>query len=635
MPAAHPFIASPPADSLPSCGVRVRGWIVAATAAALGVLGVRAVIHFRTPPLGALEVRPAAMQLSVRVGDHVEFVASAPGAVETVWSLWGRRVGSGPMWSYDPGPEDAGWQQVSVQVRGGRGDRTTRTWDLGVDAVGVPEIASLDPPAGPLTLEPGVRPALHARARVAAARASDRLVFEWSMDDRPILRDEQPAADGTSEVRLPPVETGSHRVRLRVTEDGRTASIADWAIDARPSAASPADAVAEDGASELALATTTPDLMTAAPPMPEPPPTEAVAIPPAPEPPAPAAPPVPEPALPAEAVPPTPEPTPPATRLVRVPEAAQLDATVGVPLVLAVQLDPARKGVSHRWVIDGEPARARGARLTWTPRRAGTHRVAVTAVAGRKALATDDWIVVVRATAPTPAPAPTETVAVAEPAPQRVDVVRVPDAPELEGDIGVDLPLEARVAAPVPHLGFRWAVDGRSVPSAHGARYVYAPGRAGRHRVAVSLEAEGRVVGRAAWIVAVKPVLQPVAIVTPEEAPSAPAALAEADVRQWLVEYARAWSRKDVASLRRMGQVHSPAEADQLDRYFHSIGTLDVDVHVLSLTIDGPHATVEFERVDTVTDPGGRRQELRLPPMRKRIERTPDGLRFADATGAG
>jgi len=39
---------------------------------------------------------------------------------------------------------------------------------------------------------------------------------------------------------------------------------------------------------------------------------------------------------------------------------------------------------------------------------------------------------------------------------------------------------------------------------------------------------------------------------------------------------------------------------------------------------------VEFERVDTMTDPGGRRQELRLPLQHKEIERTPDGLRFVN-----
>jgi len=46
------------------------------------------------------------------------------------------------------------------------------------------------------------------------------------------------------------------------------------------------------------------------------------------------------------------------------------------------------------------------------------------------------------------------------------------------------------------------------------------------------------------------------------------------------------------------------------------------------VTIDGERASVEFERTDTVTDPSGRRQELRLPAIRKEIERTPDGLRF-------
>ena len=108
-----------------------------------------------------------------------------------------------------------------------------------------------------------------------------------------------------------------------------------------------------------------------------------------------------------------------------------------------------------------------------------------------------------------------------------------------------------------------------------------------------------------------------------------------ADLRHWLADYARAWSRKDVAALQRMGQVRGDAEAAQLERYFASIGALDVDVRILSLTVEGEHASVEFERTDTVTDPSGRRQQLRLPPIRKRIERTPDGFRFTPQGGRG
>jgi len=36
-----------------------------------------------------------------------------------------------------------------------------------------------------------------------------------------------------------------------------------------------------------------------------------------------------------------------------------------------------------------------------------------------------------------------------------------------------------------------------------------------------------------------------------------------------------------------------------------------------------------------VIDPSGRRRELRLPPIRKQIERTPEGLRFTGDGGPG
>src|SRR5262249_35810357 len=154
----------------------------------------------------------------------------------------------------------------------------------------------------------------------------------------------------------------------------------------------------------------------------------------------------------------------------------------------------------------------------------------------------------------------------------------------------------------------------------------YRPAEPGRHRIAVIVEAQGRVVGRDAWTVVARAETppSPVEIAPPPRAeperappPAAPAALAEAAVERWRAEYAQAWSRKDVAALRRMGQVQSAAEAERLARYFESIGPLEVTVHVLGLHVDGERAAVEFERVDTVTDPAGRRQQLRLPPMRK------------------
>ena len=111
--------------------------------------------------------------------------------------------------------------------------------------------------------------------------------------------------------------------------------------------------------------------------------------------------------------------------------------------------------------------------------------------------------------------------------------------------------------------------------------------------------------------------------------------LEEAEVRTWLEDYARAWSRKDVVTLQHMGQVRSASEVERLERYFGSIDALDVEVRVLALRVEGEHAVVDLERVDTVTDPTGRRQQLRLPPLHKQIERTPAGLRFVDDGGHG
>src|SRR5262249_31268872 len=147
----------------------------------------------------------------------------------------------------------------------------------------------------------------------------------------------------------------------------------------------------------------------------------------------------------------------------------------------------------------------------------------------------------------------------------------------------------------------------------------------------------GRAIGSDAWVVDIRATEAPVAPpASPPPVAAAPApTLVEADLRQWLAAYPRAGARQDVPALPRMGQGRRGGEAAQLARYFASIGALDVDVRILSLTVEGEHASVEFERTDTVTDPSGRRQQLRLPPIRKRIERTLDGFRFTTQGGRG
>lgn len=207
------------------------------------------------------------------------------------------------------------------------------------------------------------------------------------------------------------------------------------------------------------------------------------------------------------------------------------------------------------------------------------------------------------------------------------------------------------------------------VKEEEGGRFDYLPIEPGRHQVSVSARVGEREVGSGTWLVVARAPVEPrppripepaaapppPAVAPPsaqgppavveasrkgaelDESPaaSAPHQLREEEIRSWLQEYAAAWSRKDVEALRRMGQVRSGGEVERLERYFKSIDDLRVAVRVLTLRVEGERAAVEFERTDTVTDPAGQRRELRLPPIRKQIERTPQGLRFADGAGAG
>src|ERR1043166_6892580 len=68
------------------------------------------------------------------------------------------------------------------------------------------------------------------RSSTSRARGAGR-ACGGLMEARPVRREEHPADAALSELVVPAVEPGSHRLRLRVTEDGRTASLADWALD--------------------------------------------------------------------------------------------------------------------------------------------------------------------------------------------------------------------------------------------------------------------------------------------------------------------------------------------------------------------------------------------------------------------
>lgn len=100
------------------------------------------------------------------------------------------------------------------------------------------------------------------------------------------------------------------------------------------------------------------------------------------------------------------------------------------------------------------------------------------------------------------------------------------------------------------------------------------------------------------------------------------------EVRRLLDRYAAAWRNHDVAELRRIGQVTSEKQAEDMTRYFAKVEDLDVEVTVLDIRTEGDRATVRFTRRDRFRDPSGRMVTQESPPIEKRVVRSADGMRF-------
>jgi len=126
----------------------------------------------------------------------------------------------------------------------------------------------------------------------------------------------------------------------------------------------------------------------------------------------------------------------------------------------------------------------------------------------------------------------------------------------------------------------------------------------------------------------------PVPPTVPAPSPPPPPPSGELDaatVRGFMDRWAAAWTRHDVAELRRLGQVTSEAQAKALSDYFARTPDLEVQVEVVDVEIEGERATVRFRRRDRFRDPTGQLVSQTSPTLEKEIVRGPQGLRLAPA----
>jgi len=652
------------------------------------------------PHFGPLRATPVDRRLSVEVGEAVHFTATVPGAVEFTWSIWGSAVSHLPTWTYVALPEDAGWQQVSLVVRGTTGNTLVRSWDVGV-VPPVPPALDLSPPPGRVVVPAGGRATFRCGARVPAARPSDRVWFEWTVDGRTMSRQEQSAAEAVSDFLLPVFQPGSHRVVVRVNENERSSSLAEWVLESSGSpepAASPApparvvEARREQPAGPAAPVV---EAQPAAPAEPAAPVIEA-------QPPAPAEPAAPvveaQPTAPAEPAAPVIEAQPPAPAEPAAPVIEAQPPAPAEPAAPVIEAQPPAPAERAAPVIEAQPAAPaeRAAPVVEAQPPAPAERAAPV-IEAQPPAPPERPAPVVEVQPTPPATAPAEVVARATPSevpvaptmpiPERRPVpaeaptpitlpraVRLPAPTRVTGAVGERIRFATGIVSSGSDASYDWSVDGRRVQRGPSPSFEYVPETPGSHRVAVALHARGAPLREDSWRVTAReprpvhaeapattrkepppltepprvasvpattlPRVPPPTVPRTEERATPPvevarttrpgASLSEDEVHRWLDEYAHAWSRHDVGTLQRMGQVRSQADAERLLRYFGTVEDLRVDVRVRAVRVEGERAAVEFDRVDTMTDPSGRRQELRLPPQHKEIERTPDGLRFVN-----
>ena len=307
--------------------------LILSAVAALGVAR-----HLRRADLSDLAVTPAMSVVSARVGEAVRFSATTRAQAEVTWSVWSRPVSHERTWSYVPGRADAGWQHVTLAVVGPWGSRVERMWDVGVVGALPPTLVEVLPPAGAVTVAPGERPRFRCGARATAARPGDRLRFDWTLDERPVHREEGPAARAFSELVLPASDPGPHRLAVRVGEGDGVVSLAEWTLDV-------------------------------AAPAPSAPPAVEVGV---------------------------PEPSLPPSTLVLPSGPRRLTGVVGERFAFTARVTSAPPRTRYDWAVDGRRAqRSAAPRFEYEATAAGQHRVSVAVSAGRRSIARDAWLLVV------------------------------------------------------------------------------------------------------------------------------------------------------------------------------------------------------------------------------------------------
>jgi len=164
---------------------------------------------------------PARPKATVRVGEERQFAVAATGPdLRYGWTVDGAPAGTGPAWTYLPGPGDVGRRRVEVAVAA-RDGTERRTWVVRVRAARPPDLVLAEPASPNIDVEPPKAVQLRVRAE---PRPSEHLRTIWQVDG---------SAAGEGETfTLRADRPGTRVVRATVQSDLGTATRLEWRVNA-------------------------------------------------------------------------------------------------------------------------------------------------------------------------------------------------------------------------------------------------------------------------------------------------------------------------------------------------------------------------------------------------------------------
>jgi hypothetical protein len=145
-------------------------------------------------------------------------------------------------------------------------------------------------------------------------------------------------------------------------------------------------------------------------------------------------------------------------------------------------------------------------------------------------------------------------------------------------------------------IRYIWTLNNEPAQASQPERFRFSETKPDTYQVTVvAIAPSGLKSSPREWTITVRPR----DVVVPPPSVSGKTELREAEVREWLENYRRAWESKNTDQLVSWGLL-SPQDATKLQQVLTTYKEFQVTLSDVAIQAQGTHATVSFKRVDTM-----------------------------------